>query len=194
MYNASIIRGFQTVQPPPPHAKTRTFGAENRSRSSLLQHSPTLFARPRNPELYVRPNTDPPPYISQFPKPAMDERTKGSSLWESSLDDSGLLSGSYEDTSTDTLSTKRTNPHVTDTSMPDLLYASPIFGQYGESWNSASAPYEYHASGNGDSKQTRREKGARQVVVALREDQLGQLVCHNLLLLMVSFRSAYSTA
>ncbi|KAJ4358129.1 uncharacterized protein N0V89_002708 [Didymosphaeria variabile] len=172
LYLASDIRGLRISQLPGPQA-AYDLAAENRARSLLSQHSPTMFVRPRNPDPFPRPGADP-PHLSQFPRPTMGGKPKPTGLWDSSLED---FPGGYDNMSTDTWSTKRTSSHSTlDTSMPDMLYASPINGQPGDPWTILNAPHELQAGKNEAGKQTRREKGNRQVVVTLREDQLGRLV------------------
>lgn len=119
--------------------------------------------------------------MSRFPKPIMGRRLRRSGLWDSSLEDTvtGSFSGSYEDISTDSWSTKRTSPHsIVDNSMPEILYASPVFGHSGgDPWATMHPQYDFQAGVNGGGGQTQREKDSRQVVVTLRDDQLGQLVC-----------------
>lgn len=140
-------------------------------RPLLSQPSPSMFMRSRNTDPFTRPSTDP-LHVPDFPRPVMGSKMRRLGLWDSSLDDS-----SYDDLSMDSWSTKRTGSHSTlDTSMPDMLYAAPMFRQPGDAWTMLNTPHDLHAGKNDGSKQTQREKGARQVVVTLREDQLGQLV------------------
>jgi hypothetical protein len=173
LYLASDIRGPQVSQLLGSQT-VRDLAAENRARSLSSQHSPSMFARPRNADPFVRTNTDPPLYLSQLPKPIMGGKIRRPGLWNSSLED---CSGAYDDMSLESWSSKRTNSHTNlDTSMPDMLYASPIFGQPGDTWTTLNAPHDLQMGKHDVGKHTRRETGARQVVVTLREDQLGQLV------------------
>jgi hypothetical protein len=48
--------------------------------------------------------------------------------------------------------------------MPDMLYASPIFGQPGDAWTTLNAPHNLHMGKHNVGKHTRRETGPRQVV------------------------------
>lgn len=62
--------------------------------------------------------------------------------------------------------------------MPDKLYASPVLRQQPEDpWAMEHVPCERQPAKTGDAKRVRRDKGTRQVVVTLRDDQFGQLVC-----------------
>ncbi|KAF1971578.1 hypothetical protein BU23DRAFT_569745 [Bimuria novae-zelandiae CBS 107.79] len=177
LYLASGIGGCHVPKKHQSHAAVHDLTIGNRTRSSLSQLSPALLARPRNPEPFIRPSTDPPPHLSQFPKPTTDARRRQSKFWDPPFQDSGLFSGCYDDSRADSWSTKRTTSQSTlDTSMPDLLYASPVFDQPGDPWSSMNPPYQFQMGGHADGKQTRREKGARQVVVTLRDDQLGQII------------------
>lgn len=139
---------------------------------SLSQPTPSIFTRQCNTDPFVRPSTDPPPpSLPQFPRPMMGGRSRRPAFWDSSLEDS-----SYDDLSMDSWS-KRTSSHSTrDASMPDMLYASPVFGHSGDAWMASNTPHNYQAGKDNVGQQTRRGKGARQVVVTLQEDQLGQLV------------------
>ncbi|KAJ4292593.1 hypothetical protein N0V90_009256 [Kalmusia sp. IMI 367209] len=175
LYLASAIREPQIPQVTIPHTKARDLATQNRVRSSLSQHSPSTFTRPQNPDTYARSKTDPPPHLSQFRKLTTGGKAFQTGFWDPSFADS--FSESYEDMNMDSRSTKRTNSHSTlNTSMPDMLYASPVFGKPEDTWTMMDTPYELEGEKSGGSKQPRRDKGTRQVVVALRDDQLGQLI------------------
>ncbi|KAL5396116.1 hypothetical protein PMIN02_003477 [Paraphaeosphaeria minitans] len=162
LYLASDFRG--------PHI-SQLRGAQM-ARPFLPQPSASIFTRPRNADPFTQPSTYPPPHVPQFPRPIMGGKLRRSGLWEPSLENSF-----YDDLSMESWSTNRTSSHSTlDPSMPDMLYASPIFGQTGDAWAISNPPHELQTGKRDFSKQTRREKGPRQVVVTLGEDQLGHLV------------------
>ncbi|OAG00843.1 uncharacterized protein CC84DRAFT_1262932 [Paraphaeosphaeria sporulosa] len=146
LYLASDMRGSQISQLPGPQV----------ARPFLSQLSPSVLMRPRNTDPFTRPSTDPPLHLPQLPRPTMGGKIRRSGLWDPSFGDS-----SYDDL---------------NASMPDMLYASPIFGQTGDPWTKSEAPEDLQAGKVDLRKQTRRERGVRQVVVTLREDQLGQLI------------------
>ncbi|KAF2450690.1 hypothetical protein P171DRAFT_516518 [Karstenula rhodostoma CBS 690.94] len=164
LYLTSDMRGPHMSQLPGPQV----------ARPLLSQPSPSMFTRPRNTDPFNGPSTDPPPHHPRFPRPMMGGKMRRSGLWDSSLEDS---SAAYDDLSLDSWSKKRTSSHSTlDTSMPDMMYASPIFGQPGDAWTMPNTFHDSQAGKNDIGQQTRREKGTRHVVVTLREDQLGQLI------------------
>ena len=98
--------------------------------------------------------------------------------WDSSLEDSGAAFGSQEAMSTDSWPTTRNASHsIGDTAMQDLLYASPVIGHNADSGSSLNSRFEFSAGQGGEGKPQFRDVGAQQVLVALRDDHLGQLVC-----------------
>ncbi|KAF2638362.1 hypothetical protein P280DRAFT_509100 [Massarina eburnea CBS 473.64] len=113
----------------------------------------------------TRPRTDPPPQFSQWPKPPSRGPRHGT--WDTSMQDSFGDSG-FDSISMDSWS--KGAHSMTDFSMPDL-YASG-FTKPGDPWESVP-PYDQKADKIPESN---RQKSGRQVLVTLRDDQLGQLI------------------
>lgn len=83
----------------------------------------------------------------------------------------------FDHMSMDTWSTKRTSSHGTgDISMTDFMYPPTSFANPTDAWNSSSTQYDQDASRFWEGNQPRRDRKARQVIVTLRDDQLGQLI------------------
>lgn len=136
---------------------------------SMPQHSPSTFTKAHMQESFPRPGMKHPPQLSAFTNSIPVGRTFRSGLRNSSLTDS--LPESYENMSTDSWSGKHLSSHSTvDTPQPSMMYASPAYGMPFNDWNFTGMPNVSKPSKSDGSKQP------RQVVVTLREDQLGQLV------------------
>jgi hypothetical protein len=64
--------------------------------------------------------------------------------------------------------------------MPDMNYTTPLLGDRDYPWSVMNPHHSHDQDQNLMSGQPRQEKNSRQVVVTLRDDQLGQLVRHDL--------------
>ncbi|KAF2681044.1 hypothetical protein K458DRAFT_344276, partial [Lentithecium fluviatile CBS 122367] len=156
------VRGILSPQVPMPYTKPRDFATETRTQSPLSRQSQSTITRPRNPEPYARPRTDPPQF-SQFPKPP-----GRSHLAEHFAD-------TFDEMSMDSWSTRQPSSHsIADISMSDLNYSTPLFSHAEYLWRTTN-PQQSHDHGQAPTgNHPRQEK--RQVVVTLRDDQLGQII------------------
>ncbi|KAF1955236.1 hypothetical protein CC80DRAFT_594424 [Byssothecium circinans] len=112
----------------------------------------------------TRPRTDPPPQFSQWPKPP--GRGPRHDIWDTSMDSFG--DSGFDSMSTDTWT--KSTPSLADISMPDL-YASG-FSKSRDPWEPMPA-YERESS---KAHESSRHRNVRQVMVTLKDDQLGQLI------------------
>lgn len=151
-------RGVASPQATMPYTKSHDFATEARGQSPLSRKNPSIFARPRTH----------PPQFSQFPKPP----GKGHPMVGPSLD-------AYEDMSVDSWPPRQPSSHATaDMAMPDMDYTTSGCGHAEYSWRPTDTPNSYDHMHNSLSSQGRQEKNNRQVVVTLRDDQLGQIVSY----------------
>ncbi|KAF1851306.1 uncharacterized protein K460DRAFT_329196 [Cucurbitaria berberidis CBS 394.84] len=136
-------------------------------RAPKTRNSGSSFARPQNIEPRRRPHSHLPP-ISNFAKPPVGIRgSGGASIWDGSL---AAISADGDDASMDTWSTKRTASNsIGDTVMSDYMYTSSHPSKLGLPWSN-SVP----TTTRWDNHQSRKDK-ERQLIVTLRNDQLGQL-------------------
>ncbi|KAF1831585.1 hypothetical protein BDW02DRAFT_556455 [Decorospora gaudefroyi] len=141
--------------------------------SPLSQTSKTTLAKPHNPEANRRPNSHLPP-ISHFSKPPTSFRGSGrTEIWD---DNFNALGDGADDISMDTWSTKRTTSGSTsDLAMPDYMYTSGHSSRQGPPWTRNMSHFDHSTSTDWDDHRSRREK-ERQLVVTLRDDQLGQII------------------
>lgn len=176
LYLASGVPDSYSSEPLSIHTKPHEKVTGDRVRPAMVQRYPSPFPRPNNPEPYARSNTGLPSHPSQLHKSTAAWSLRHSGRWDSSLEDSGIISGD-EHMSTDSWPMKRMNSYSTgDVSMPDLLHASPVFGHNTDSWTPRNVQSQMQAAKHNDGQSSRQETGSRQVIVTLREDQLGQLV------------------
>jgi hypothetical protein len=141
--------------------------------SPLSHASKSTFARPHNPEPNRKSNSHL-PSISHFAKPPVGLRGNGrAGIWDDTF---SSLGDSTDDVSIDTWSTKRTTSDSTgDMPMPDYMYTLSHPSRQGIPWIRSMPQYDHSASTEWDDHRPRKEKG-RQLVVTLRDDQLGQII------------------
>ncbi|KAF1944678.1 hypothetical protein EJ02DRAFT_432261 [Clathrospora elynae] len=152
-------------------AKPRTQAADVQMLSPLSHASKPTFVRPQNPEPHRRPHSHL-PSISQFAKPPVGAKNGArAGIWDDAFSPFG---DSGDDISMGTWSTKRTTSGSTsDMAMPDYMYTSHSSRQ-APPWRSMPR-YEHSTSTEWDDHQPRKER-ERQLVVTLRDDQLGQII------------------
>ncbi|RAR02133.1 binding post-transcriptional regulator [Stemphylium lycopersici] len=151
--------------------KVPASGGDIHMQSPLAQSSKSMSARPRETELSRRPNAHL-PLISHFLKQPMGSICNGrAGIWD---DNFSSLGDSADDISMDTWSTKRTTSGSTgDYTMPDYTYTStPSFN--GPPWMRNMSRYS-QSEGTDWNDRPRKER-EKQLLVTLREDQLGQII------------------
>ncbi|KAI0579540.1 hypothetical protein TUN199_10079 [Pyrenophora tritici-repentis] len=152
--------------------KSRPLAADVHMQSPLSHASKSAFARPQNLEPNRRLNAHLPP-ISNFAK--LQAGSRGSfrtRTWDDSL--SSL--GDGDEMTMDTWSTKPTTSGSTnDMPMYDYMYTSSHSSRPVPPWMSNIPPYDQNLGTDWDEQRSMREKD-RQLVVTLREDQLGQII------------------
>ncbi|KAF2128120.1 hypothetical protein P153DRAFT_432501 [Dothidotthia symphoricarpi CBS 119687] len=153
--------------------KTRTTAPESRMQSPLSHQPRSKFPRSRNNEPLQRPNTQPPPF-SQFPKPPTGARGSGhAGIWDDSF---GSFGDSADDISMDTWSTRRSNSMTGgDMAMSDYMFAPMYPPEYGPPWG-RHMQYDQSVNPGWDDHLSRKQRKDRDVVVTLRDDQLGQII------------------
>ncbi|KAI4706536.1 hypothetical protein J4E89_008603 [Alternaria sp. Ai002NY15] len=135
--------------------KARPFPGDINMQSPISHASASVFARSQIPLPNRRSNAHLPP-ISQFAKPLPGFRHNGRpGIWDDNLNS---LVDSADDISMDTWSTRRTSGSTSDMAMPDYM------SQHDQGM---STEWEDHPP--------RKEK-EKQLVVTLRDDQLGQII------------------
>jgi hypothetical protein len=141
--------------------------------SPVSQSSVSNLARPQNHLPNRRSNAHLPP-ISHFSKPPPGFRSNGRpGIWDASLNS---LGGCVDDVSMNTWSTKRTTSgSASDMTMPDYMYTSSHVPRQVPPWLSNKSQYSQSASTDWEDHLPRKEK-ERQLVVTLRDDQLGQII------------------
>ncbi|KAF2868672.1 hypothetical protein BDV95DRAFT_499738 [Massariosphaeria phaeospora] len=154
---------------------SRKHATEARAQSPIAKPSDTSHARPHNPEPYARRRTDAPPQYGRFPRPPGGGGRGRVGVWEDSSNE--FTGDSFEDVSMmDSWSTRRTSSNsITDVSMPDFMFVSPVAAKPRNNWNSSTTHFDQGSNNKWAEIRPRKER-ERQVVVALRDDQLGQLV------------------
>jgi hypothetical protein len=141
--------------------------------SPLSHAAKATFARPHNPEPTRKPSSHL-PSISHFSKPPTAFRGHGrAGIWSDTF---SSLGDNANDISMDTWSTQRTTSGSTgDLAMPDYMYTSSHPLKQGAPWMRSMSQYDHSASTDWDDHRPRMEK-ERQLVVTLRDDQLGQII------------------
>lgn len=140
--------------------------------SPLSQPPRSAFTRPKNPEPHQRPNTQPPPF-SQFTKPPIGVRRSGRAGIRDDLFES--FGDSTDDFSMDTWSMKRSNSiSAGEMATSDHMFPSMHPPRYSPLWGQP-VQYEQSVHSGWDDHPPRKKKD-RNVVVSLRDDQLGQII------------------
>ncbi|KAE8823385.1 hypothetical protein HRS9139_09794 [Pyrenophora teres f. teres] len=152
--------------------KSRPVAADVHMQSPLSHASKSAFARPQNQEPSRRLNAHLPP-ISNFAKLQAGSRGNfRTGTWDDSL--SSL--GDGDELSMDTWSTKpTTSGSINDMPMYDYMYTSSHQSRSGPPWMNNIPPYDQSIGTDWDEQRSTKEKD-RQLVVTLREDQLGQII------------------
>jgi hypothetical protein len=141
--------------------------------SPISQAPASAFARSQN-SLPDRRSNAHLPSISHFAKPPPGLRNNSRvGIWDDNLNSLGDSAG---DVSMDTWSTRRTTPGSTsDMAMPDYMYTSSHLSRQGPPWMPTKSQYGQSTSTDWDNHQPRKQKEG-QLVVTLRDDQLGQII------------------
>lgn len=161
----TAAQGLPSPQIPIPYMKAHELTTEHRTHSPLSRQPQPTFARPQNPDPYARPRTDP-PKSSHFSKPPR----RGYPMVEPCTD-------TYDDMSVESWPTRQSSSHAAaDVSMSDMNYTTSRLGHQEYSWRSTAPHHGDIQAQNPTTGQARQEKNNRQVVVTLRDDQLGQIV------------------
>ena len=148
-----------------PYPKAHDFGTNNHTRSPLARQSQPAFSKPRNFEPYARPRTDPPQFTQLHKPPA-----RGHTTFEP-------CNSTYDDMSVDSWPMRQTSSHTPgDSGMLDVQYMTSGFGHAEYPWRPTDSQHDYDQAKNHTNSQARQENNNRQVVVTLRDDQLGQIV------------------
>jgi hypothetical protein len=83
----------------------------------------------------------------------------------------------YDAMSMDSWPTRQPSSHIAaDIDNSDMHYTTSGFGRPENSWRAMNSQHDYDQAQNMTTCQERHEKKGRQVVVTLRDDQLGQIV------------------
>ncbi|KAI4953413.1 hypothetical protein J4E91_002260 [Alternaria rosae] len=152
--------------------KARTFPGDINMQSPILQASASDFARSQNSLPNRRSNAHL-PSISQFAKPLSGFRHNGRpGIWDDNLNS---LVDSADDVSMDTWSTRRTSGSTSDMAMPDYMYASSHLSRKSQPWMPNRSQYDQGMSTQWEDHPPRKDKET-QLVVTLRDDQLGQII------------------
>ncbi|KAI4674067.1 uncharacterized protein J4E88_008534 [Alternaria novae-zelandiae] len=152
--------------------KARPFPGDINMQSPISQPSASAFARSQIPLPNRRSNAHLPP-ISQFAKPLPGFRNNGRpGIWDDNLNS---LVDSADDISMDTWSTRRTSGSTSDMAMPDYMYASSNLSRKSQPWMPDRSQYDQGMSTEWEDHPPRKDK-EKQLVVTLRDDQLGQII------------------
>jgi hypothetical protein len=169
LYRPSTLGGVGGGPPSPQthdlYTKDRDFATEARALSPLSNPPRPIFTRPRNPEPYARPRTDPPQF-SPFLKPLR----RNHKLPKPCTD-------TFDEMSLDSWSTKQASS--ADVSMPDMFHTASLLGHHDYPWRAMNPQHNHDQGQNSVGNQPKPEKSTRQVMVTLRDDQFGQLVRHD---------------
>ncbi|KAH3977879.1 hypothetical protein HBI81_100850 [Parastagonospora nodorum] len=134
--------------------------------------SMSSFMRSRNSEPFQRPRTQPPAH-SHFPKPPLGARGHSrADIWDDSF---GSFRDNHDSISLDSWSTHRS----TSNSTGDALLGDGIFGPSHASrppaWRNPPLKFQASAKPNWAGQRSRKDRD-KQVVLTLRDDQLGQII------------------
>ncbi|CAN9321301.1 unnamed protein product [Alternaria sp. RS040] len=154
--------------------KARPVIGDMQMQSPISQLSMYNVDRPPNILPHRRSNAHL-PSISQFSKPVPSLKNNSRlGTWGDTLNS---LSGCADDVSMDTWSTKRTTSGSTsDMAMPDYSYTSSHLSRQGPPpWMPDKSQYSQNNSTDWESHHPGKDK-ERQLVVTLRDDQLGQII------------------
>ncbi|KAI4648591.1 uncharacterized protein J4E78_008654 [Alternaria triticimaculans] len=152
--------------------KARPFPGDINMQSPISQPSASAFARSQIPLPNRRSNAHLPP-ISQFAKPLPGfSNNSRPGIWDDNLNS---LVDSADDVSMDTWSTRRTSGSTSDMAMPDYMYASSHLSRKSQPWMPERSQYDQGISTEWEDHPPRKDK-EKQLVVTLRDDQLGQII------------------
>ncbi|CAN9366396.1 unnamed protein product [Alternaria alternata] len=154
--------------------KVRPFIGDMQMQSPISQRSMYNVDRPPNILPNRRSNAHL-PSISQFSKPVPSLKNNSRlGTWGDTLNS---LGGCADDVSMDTWSTKRTTSGSTsDMAMPDCSYTSSHLSRQGlPPWMPDKSQYNQSNSTDWENHHPGKDK-ERQLVVTLRDDQLGQII------------------
>ncbi|EOA91223.1 uncharacterized protein SETTUDRAFT_152366 [Exserohilum turcica Et28A] len=149
---------------------TRTFAGDNHAQTPPSPRAQPIFAKSHENEPKRRSNAHLPP-ISQFSRhPMVSMNNSRAGMWDDAF---GMLGNGADDMNTDNWATKRGTPGSCDYSMPDYMYTSH-HSTNGSPWMENMTRFGQSES-TGWNDRPRKEK-EKQVIVTLREDQLGQII------------------
>ncbi|CAO2658145.1 Nn.00g074050.m01.CDS01 [Neocucurbitaria sp. VM-36] len=153
-------------------SKTHPVALDVDLQSPLSPSTRSTFTR-LNPEPHNRPHSHLPP-ISNFAKPPFGNRAWGrASIWDDSF---STVGDSGDDVSMNTWSTKPPAPNSTgDQAMFNFMCTSSHLSKPVLPWPGTMPRHEQSTSARWNDQQSRKDK-ERQLVVTLRDDQLGQII------------------